>query len=417
MPESKVSPTFFVIALIMCFFMTFLFSITVSRLVLLIPFVSYDNDLTNVGRDFAITLIISLVIPHLFVFSTFIIFGCDFIFTSKWFRVINLYSSTIDLCIFNLIPFSLIYDVINIVLISTKLFGSSLFRNDLYHRGKFMSFVTGNYMPNNYRIVIFCLIILCSILFDIYSLWQGHRFPFKHITLTSPKVSKEVQFVHISDVHIGSRFLSHSQRIVKKILPIHPDFVVITGDLTDSPNVQTEELMPFKALTNECPVYMSTGNHDYMTGIEHLSFMLNACGITLLQNRMSREEKYNCAIIGTDDSNTEEEFVEEMNMVSQLPSSETYNIILQHRPFGYKQTCEKGIFDLMLCGHTHVGQFAPFSVFVYLFFKKAYGLYTIKSNKNRMYLYTHPGTGAWSAHMRSAGTNDITIFHIKPLEN
>ncbi|ENY63809.1 phosphoesterase, putative [Entamoeba histolytica HM-1:IMSS-A] len=161
--------------------------------------------------------------------------------------------------------------------------------------------------------------------------------------------------------------------------------------------------MPFKSLTSQCPVYLSTGNHDYITGIEYLKPMLTTCGIILLENTLVIEEELQCSIIGTNDAQSEKKYINEMNKVSNEVNANTFNIILQHRPHGYQQTCEKGIYDLMLSGHTHVGQFAPFNILII-------------NNKCifTMYLYTHPGTGAWGPHMRSAGTNDITIFHIKP---
>ncbi|EMS10709.1 Ser/Thr phosphatase family protein [Entamoeba histolytica HM-3:IMSS] len=317
-----------------------------------------------------------------------------------------LYSASIMIFTLNMIPFLLIIDCIGLILIQFYSLPSSFF----------ISFITANYLPNYYRVSMFLFVIIGSLLVDAYSLWKGHRLEYRHFTFHSSKISKEFSFVHISDIHIGSRFLSHSQEIVNKIIPLHPNFVVITGDLTDSPNIQIEELMPFKSLTSQCPVYLSTGNHDYITGIEYLKPMLTTCGIILLENTLVIEEELQCSIIGTNDAQSEKKYINEMNKVSNEVNANTFNIILQHHPHGYQQTCEKGIYDLMLSGHTHVGQFAPFNILVYLFFKKAYGLYTIKSkdNKQQMYLYTHPGTGAWGPHMRSAGTNDITIFHIKP---
>ncbi|ELP88736.1 hypothetical protein EIN_104290 [Entamoeba invadens IP1] len=100
---------------------------------------------------------------------------------------------------------------------------------------------------------------------SIYGLIEGHLLHVKNITIKSDKFDRPFKFVHTSDIHIGSRFLSHAEKIVKLILKEKPQFVVITGDLTDSPNVQEYELLPFKKLSEKCPIYMCMGNHDYVT--------------------------------------------------------------------------------------------------------------------------------------------------------
>ena len=354
------------------------------------------------------SLDVKWIFSKTWLFSLFLGYGyviCLFGFEKL--RKIGLLFSTTMFSFITIDPFSIAFNILNIFSI---LFYLHDFQNF------WINFISCNYLSYSTRLFFVISIVICSLSLFGYSLYCGHKIETNKITLFSSKIQKEITFVHISDVHIGSRFVEHSKNIVDKILPLKPDFVVITGDLIDSPNVQKEELVPFKELAKQCPIYMSTGNHDYFMEMNKLKPILDHSGIQLLQNEITTNETLNYSVIGTNDSKANK-YIQTMNSLSNNCSKNTYNIILQHRPHGWKETCENGMYDLMLSGHTHVGQFAPFNKLVYLFFEKAYGLYTIQEGGNEMRLYTHPGTGAWGPHMRSAGPNEITIFHIKPCIN
>lgn len=397
------------------FFLTFFWSIPLTRFVLLVPFATYsDGDYSHVNRDFYITCFGSFIVFHVVILIFFGIYGHDFITLNKITRKFNVVFCTIMFCIANCILPSLFFEASNIIMAASKMCGSNAFNSSLFNHSKAISFLTANYMPWYGRLVSLVLIFLFGTVLNIYCFYQGNRLPYKHLTLYSDKVKKEVKFVHISDVHIGSRFKQHSINIVEKILPVEPDFVVITGDLVDSPNVEVDELMPFKDLTDKVPTYMVMGNHDYICGLEMVRYMASESGIQLVENAVIDRKDLDMAIIGTNDADCAEEYVETAKRLMKQTKKGIYNIILQHRPFGYNDLCRLGGYDLMLAGHTHVGQLWPWHVVTYLIFHKPYGLYKIKKDNKEMHLYTHPGTGAWACYMRSAGKNHITVFHIKP---
>lgn len=410
----KLPLCFLVCVIIATAIFSLFFAFPLSQLVLMIPFREYNESFDSVNRDFIITCLVSFFVCYIAVFFMIILYGCIFVFRARIFHKTGRFVSCVLVCVYNIIPWLLIFDVLNIIFTTTHLFGSDSFKRPLFEHSKFVSFVTCNYMPWYGRVCSIVIIHGLSFAVDIYAWIIGHQLPLYNITLTTPKLDKELTFVHISDVHIGSRDRSHAVNISKKIVKIDPDFVVITGDLTDSPNVIASDLEPFSEVAKKCPVYMCTGNHDYMIGIRELRKMTEECGITLLEGQVINIDEHRVGIAAVDDYNKAKDYVIDMKKLVPQLNKGNYNIMLHHRPQGYVETCSTGVFDLMLAGHTHVGQFAPFSVLVYLFFPKAHGLYTIHQDGNTMKLYTHPGTGAWAAPMRTAGKNRITIFHIKP---
>ena len=73
----------------------------------------------------------------------------------------------------------------------------------------------------------------------------------------------QIKIAHLTDLHLGANY-QHAfvTSIVNKIRnEIHPDIVVITGDLADgSLRVQAEWLQPFNYLN--VPILYITGNHE-----------------------------------------------------------------------------------------------------------------------------------------------------------
>ena len=412
--KNKASLKFYTIQF---FCLTFFWSITLTRFVLMIPIQTYsDGNYQNVERDFYMQCFISFGVFHIVIFAFFGVYGSDFITINPITRKINYYFCTILFSIANCIFWSVLFEIANIIMFATKLGGKESFNESLYQHNKVISFLTVNYMPWWGRVISLGLILLAGTINNIYCLIEGHKLPYKHITLYSDKVDKEVKFVHLSDIHIGSRFIDHAQKIVQRVIPIEPEFIVITGDLADSPNVYLEELMPFKEMTDRIPTYMSLGNHDYICGLDNVRYMTNEVGIELVENGIIELEDLHTTIVSTNDADVPEEFEATAKKLGKDINESTYNIVLQHRPFGYNEVCAYGKYDLMLSGHTHVGQLWPWYFVTYFVFPKPYGLYPILSTNGNhtMQLYTNPGTGAWGPHFRTKGKNEITFIHLRP---
>jgi 3',5'-cyclic-AMP phosphodiesterase len=87
-------------------------------------------------------------------------------------------------------------------------------------------------------------------------------------------------FVHISDTHFGPvpGFANHgalalpaAQRLVDHInqMPVAPDFVIHTGDITNNPSPEAYQLASAVLSGIRLPVYYVRGNHDSAVDISH----------------------------------------------------------------------------------------------------------------------------------------------------
>jgi predicted MPP superfamily phosphohydrolase len=66
------------------------------------------------------------------------------------------------------------------------------------------------------------------------------------------------------------------------------------------------------------------------------------------------------------------------------------------------------IFDLQLSGHTHAGQFFPWSLLIKLFQPFSSGL----KQCGKLWVYTNPGTGFWGPPIRLGTTSEITVIKL-----
>jgi len=67
-------------------------------------------------------------------------------------------------------------------------------------------------------------------------------------------------------------------------------------------------------------------------------------------------------------------------------------------------------FDLQLSGHTHGGQFWPWSLFVPLQQPFTAGLHKL----GRLWIYTSRGTGYWGPPKRFGAPSEITLLRLEP---
>lgn len=267
----------------------------------------------------------------LFAIPAFIVgMGCPiFSFFFKSTRKLGVVCYSIFFCLVNTLFFWLIFILIYIVYMLCNLDIIVSFSN---------TFISGNLMPYSMRIIVVCILLILSLLFDIFGFYRGHSYDIKEMTFFTPKLTKNVDFVHISDVHIGSRSKSHSQKIVDLILPLKPNFVVITGDLTDSPQIDQDEFSPFEKLREHCQIYMCFGNHDNFSGQVKVQQWCEKCGIQILDDAIAFERELNCSIVGVSDYAKEKVCVEVMTECSTHISEQSYNILLHHRPHGDRKS-------------------------------------------------------------------------------
>lgn len=214
--------------------------------------------------------------------------------------------------------------------------------------------------------------------------------------------------VHLTDVHIGRTVKkSFLERIVAKSNAMHPNMVVITGDLYDlPPNEIADDLEPLKKLN--APTYFVTGNHEYFHGVESILKSVSSLGIIPLNNSATRfgnnETFFN--LVGLND-------IIGLRMGKLPPDADAAyqgvdqskpTIVLSHQPRSIYLVKDKRC-DLMLSGHTHGGQIFPFGLLVKLAQPFVAGLHEFDKGKQ---IFVSRGTGYWGPPLRVLAPSEIS---------
>ena len=247
-------------------------------------------------------------------------------------------------------------------------------------------------------------VIIAASVISIYSIVNSLNLSIKEIEIPIPNLERELRIVQISDTHIGpTRNSGFIKEIVKKINPLNPDLVLITGDLVEG----TVGLHPsmFDSINNiNARIFFVIGNHDIYGGLENVFEVLKTTSINVLQNEVVEFE--GLQIVGVGYSTQRDHLktvLPGLNIDKSRPS-----LLMYHVPVEVEFANEAGI-DLQLSGHTHKGQIFPLNFLGKLVFPYFNGLY----NYNGTQVYVSPGTGTWGPPMRSGSRSEITLINLK----
>ena len=239
----------------------------------------------------------------------------------------------------------------------------------------------------------------------IFSVLNAYSPSVVTMSLSSGKLTAPLRFVQITDVHIGSRSARFLDRVMARVIALEADFLCITGDFIDAPDVGDEQL----AALTRCPVpiYFSIGNHERYEDLDEIIARLKRLGVNVL--RTATIQHGEVQLIGIDDRDHPLQVQYELEKVDVDQNS--FVLLLYHRPRGLRAAAAAGV-DLMISGHTHNGQIVPFNLVVARVFERTVGLF----REGATQLYVSPGTGTWGPIMRLGSRGEITLFEIAPLE-
>jgi uncharacterized protein len=218
----------------------------------------------------------------------------------------------------------------------------------------------------------------------------------------------------LSDLHIGrTSRSSFASDVVRKTLALQPDLVAVTGDLADGPvDAIGSQSVPLSQLHAPLGVYFVTGNHEYYSGVEGWLKQVKELGwVNLLNDNRIVSFKGEKILIGGVPDTQGSYFLPEHHpdprraIASKEPSG--LKILLAHRP-ATSPEAERAGFDLQLSGHTHGGQFFPWSLLNPVFYNFASGLH----RQGKMWVYVTHGTGSWGPPNRFLVPSEITLIRL-----
>ena len=212
------------------------------------------------------------------------------------------------------------------------------------------------------------------------------------------------RIAQISDLHVGPNIGRHYvERVAALTQELKPDIVVLTGDIVDG-SVQrlANDVAPLAALPN---AYFILGNHDCYAGADAWMAHFREMGMTVLANASTviRKGAARLLIGGVVDP-----AYGRVRPQISITDEADFRLLLAHNPRLAPLGAKAG-FDLQLSGHTHGGQFFPWTLAVRLgHAPHVAGL----SREGRMLVYVSAGTGTWGPPVRFGTSPELTLIRL-----
>jgi len=213
----------------------------------------------------------------------------------------------------------------------------------------------------------------------------------------------------ISDLHLGHvRGANFARNIVARIRQLRPEIVFLAGDLYDGSRADLDALAsPLRGLNAPLGNFFVAGNHEEIRNpAAHLEAARNA-GLRLLNNEKVLVE--GMQIIGV--HYHEASHPERLNtfLGNMAIDREQASVLLVHAP-DQLAVAERAGISLQLSGHTHRGQFFPWTWLTKRMYKQfAYGLQKFGA----MLVYTSSGAGTWGPPMRVCSNPEIVLIQFE----
>ena len=225
-----------------------------------------------------------------------------------------------------------------------------------------------------------------------------------------PESLKGFRMAQITDLHVGSMITGKFvERVASKIQELNADMLFFTGDAADG-SVQSygEHLNSLAEIHPKYGKYFVTGNHEYYSDMNGWLQLIEGLGFKILVNESQNIIVNDATIMITgipDRGGGHFSSFHKTNMEKAVGgmNSSDLKILLAHQPGDVEHATKYG-FDLQLSGHTHGGQYFPFSLLVQMAHPFIKGLH----KRENTWVYINQGTGYWGPPLRIGTEPEIT---------
>jgi predicted MPP superfamily phosphohydrolase len=271
-------------------------------------------------------------------------------------------------------------------------------------------------------------------LFVIYNVANAHRMRVTRRTVSLknlPDSWRGKTVAHLSDLHLGAyRGLGFLNTVARRTLELRPEIIVITGDLFDGASGGHERFRKgLELLQASQGVYFISGNHEVYAGLEKTLPAVERAGIKVMDDTLITLDglqligiasptmqdpdrpAFDFAALSDYDRNRPSILLyhtpTDINGTSIRPGGPNSPYLSPHTSF---QTAMEAGVSLQLSGHTHAGQFIPFTWLT----KRIYDGYHYGLKRiGDFQIYIHSGTGTWAAPFRSGSSSEIALITLE----
>lgn len=209
----------------------------------------------------------------------------------------------------------------------------------------------------------------------------------------------------VSGTHLGHvRGYGFAGKIARMLNRARPDIVFIAGDLYDGTAADVNRLAePWAKLSAPLGAYFVTGNHEEFSDRRKYVGALRRAGVRVLENEKVMVDGLQVVGVHYREAANSERFRAILRQAA-LDRGRA-SILLTHAPHRLSISEDEGV-SLQLSGHTHGGQFFPFSLIV----SRVWGGYARGLKLwGRLKVYTSSGAGTWGPPLR-LGTNPEVVL-------
>ena len=247
-----------------------------------------------------------------------------------------------------------------------------------------------------------------ALLVSLYGFINARLIRERRVTLSLPNLPeawKGRTALLMTDLHLGYiNSEGFARRIAAIARRLDPSIIFVAGDLYDGSKADpTRIAAPLFELNPPHGVYFSGGNHEDFGDVKAYMAALSRGGIRVLHNERVIVDGLQVIGISYADSTLPAHvraFLEPLHLENG-PAS----ILLNHVPHRLPIVEQEGV-SLQLSGHTHGGQFFPFTRVVrWVYGKFSYGLQRF----GKLQVLTSSGAGTWGPPMR-VGTHPEVVL-------
>lgn len=235
----------------------------------------------------------------------------------------------------------------------------------------------------------------------------------EEVTVPIPDLPEDLEgftIVQISDLHVGPTIRRpFVEKVVQLANSLKGDMIAVTGDLVDGyVEERRHDVAPLADLQAPEGVFYVTGNHEYYWGAQPWIDEARRLGMVALINahQVIRRGQASLVVAGVTDLRagqfTPDQPSDPHRALRGAPQGAT-RVLMAHQPKSAFEAVKAGV-HLQLSGHTHGGQFVPWSFIVWLAQPFVAGLHSLE----QMQLYVSRGTGYWGPPVRIAANPEIT---------
>ncbi|MBI4828139.1 MAG: metallophosphoesterase [Nitrospinae bacterium] len=259
-------------------------------------------------------------------------------------------------------------------------------------------------------------IVIASGGFTVLGRAQARQAPVQRkVKIIAPGLSPALEgltIAQLSDIHVSESLRrADVERIVEITNSLSPDLIAITGDLVDGfVEEMGDDVAPLKNLSAPLGVFFVTGNHEYYWDLPGWLAHAAGMGFTILNNehRVVKRGGAKLLVAGVTDYSAWQyspSHASDPEKAFAGARERDFTLGLAHQPRSVDAMARAGA-DLTLCGHTHGGQFFPYTMVVPLIHPYPPGL----SRAGEGWVHVSRGTGYWGPPNRLSAPPEITLL-------